>query len=111
MTQQVMFLDPAEVLVKINDGSAYIIDVREPHEYEEAHITGVTLMPLSQFDPSTVSPPEDKTLIFHCRSGRRCGMAAERLIDAGYTGKIYRLAGGLLAWTADELPVETGASN
>ncbi|NNE84203.1 MAG: rhodanese-like domain-containing protein [Alphaproteobacteria bacterium] len=111
MTQQVMFLDPAEVLEKIKDGSAYVIDVREPHEYAEAHIAGVALMPLSQFDPSAVSPPEDKTLIFHCRSGRRCGMAAERLVDAGYTGKIYRLAGGLLAWTADGLPLETGASN
>ncbi len=110
MMQQVKFLEPTEVLAKLNDGTAYIIDVREPHEYSEMHIAGVTPMPMSQFDPSAVSPPENKTLIFQCRSGQRCGMASEQLIDAGYEGEIYRMAGGLLAWTAAGLPVETGAS-
>jgi len=110
MTQQVMFLDPAEVLAKLNDGSAYLIDVREPHEYADAHVAGSTPMPLSHFDPSSVVPPENKTLIFQCRSGQRCGMASEQLVAAGYTGEIYRMAGGLLAWTAAGLPVETGAS-
>lgn len=110
MTQQVTFLEPAEVLAKLNDGTAYVIDVREPNEYAEAHIAGVPLMPLSKFDPSAVSPPENKTLIIHCRSGRRCGLASEQLIAAGYTGTFYRMAGGLLAWTAAGLPVETGES-
>ncbi|NKB49472.1 MAG: rhodanese-like domain-containing protein [Alphaproteobacteria bacterium] len=111
MTQQVTFLDPAEIQAKLNDATAYVIDVREDHEYAEAHIANVTLMPLSRFDPGAVSPPANKTLIFHCRSGQRCGMAAERLIDSGYEGEIFRMAGGLLAWTAAGLPVETGADN
>ncbi len=38
MTQQVTFLEPAEVLAKLNDGTAYVVDVREPNEYAEAHI-------------------------------------------------------------------------
>ena len=108
MTQQVKFLEPAEVLAKLNNGTAYLIDVREPHEFADSHITGATHMPLSQFDPGAVTPSEDKTLIFQCRSGQRCGMASEQLVNAGYTGTIYRMAGGLLAWTAAELPVETG---
>ncbi len=110
MTQQVKFLEPSEVLAKLNDGTAYIVDVREPNEYAEAHIAGVTQMPLSQFDPSAVATPENNTLIFQCRSGQRCGMAADRLIAAGYEGEIYRMAGGLLAWIDAGLPVETGAS-
>jgi rhodanese-related sulfurtransferase len=111
MTQPVSFLEPAEVLEKLEEGTAYIVDVREPHEYTESHIAGVTLMPLSQFDPSTISPPENKTLIFQCRSGQRCGVASERLIAAGYEGEIHRMAGGLLAWLAAGLPVESGASS
>lgn len=107
MTQQVKFLDPTEVLAKLDDGTAYLVDVRELHEYTDAHVSGATLMPLSQFDPGAVAPPENKTLIFQCRSGQRCGMAAERLIDSGYTGEIYRMAGGLLAWIATGLPVES----
>ena len=111
MTHQVTFLDPAEVQAKLEDGTAYVVDVREPHEYAEAHIAGVTLMPLSQFDPSAIAPPENKTLIFQCRSGQRCGVAAERLIAAGYEGDFHRMAGGILAWTAAGLPVESGASS
>ena len=111
MTEQVKFLEPAEVLAKLGEDTAFVVDVREAHEYAEAHIAGVTLMPLSQFDPDAISPPENKTLIFHCRSGQRCGMAAERLIAAGYEGEISRMAGGLLAWTAAGLPVEAGASS
>lgn len=40
MTQQVTFLEPAEVQAKLNDGTAYVIDVREPDEYAVAHIAG-----------------------------------------------------------------------
>lgn len=111
MTAQVAFLEPAEVRQKLEDGTAYLVDVREPHEYAQAHIAGATLMPLSQFDPSAIAPPENRTLIFHCRSGQRCGMASERLIAAGYDGEFYRMAGGLLAWSAAGLPVESGESN
>ncbi len=111
MTQQVTFLEPAEVQAKLTDGTAYVVDVREPHEYAEAHIAGAVLMPLSQFDPSKISPPEGKNLIFHCRSAQRCGVASEQLIAAGYKGAIYRMAGGLLAWTAAGLPVESGAND
>ncbi len=111
MTQQVTFLDPAEVQEKLENDTAYLVDVREPHEYAEAHIVGSTLMPLSQFNPSAIAPPENKKLIFQCRSGQRCGVASERLIAAGYQGEFYRMAGGLLAWTAAGLPVESGASS
>lgn len=111
MTQQVTFLDPAEVHEKLETGTAFLVDVREPHEYAEAHIAGSVPMPLSQFDPRAVAPPENQTLIFQCRSGQRCGIASERLVAAGYQGKIHRMAGGLLAWTAAGFPVESGASS
>lgn len=109
MTEQVKFLEPAEVMEKIKAGTAYVIDVREANEYAESHIAGVPLMALSEFDPSAVQPPEDKMLIIHCRSGRRCGLATEQLIAAGYTGEVHRMTGGLLAWTAAGLPVETNS--
>jgi rhodanese-related sulfurtransferase len=110
MTQQVTFLEPAEIQVKLKDDTAYVIDVREPIEYAEVRFAGLSLMLLSQFDPSSISPLENKTLIFHCRIGQRCGLALEQLIVAGYKGEIYRMVGGLLAWAATGLPVETGES-
>ena len=105
---EVRMLDPREVQDRIKSGTAYIVDVREPHEYEEARIASATLNPLSTFDPAKIQTPEGKDLILHCRSARRCGVAAEHLIATGFTGQIHRMAGGMIAWAADGLPMETG---
>ena len=85
-----------------------LIDVREKDEYEHAHIPGAILMPLSTFDPTAIPDQEDKHLVFHCRSGRRCGMAAEKALHAGYTGTIKRMEGGFLAWDAAGFDSEPG---
>ena len=108
MTNQVSFLEPIQVQELMNKNLAYVIDVREPKEYAQVHISGVSLMALSMFNPSDVLPPNNKLLVLHCRSGLRCGLASEQLITAGYKDKIYRMAGGLQAWAAAGLPTEIG---
>lgn len=108
---EVRMLEPREVQDRIENGSAYIVDVREPHEHEEARIAGSALNPLSTFDPAQIQTPEGKELILHCRSARRCGVAAEHLIATGFKGQINRMAGGMIAWAADGLPMETGPSD
>jgi len=108
---EVLMLDPREVQEKIDNGSAYIVDVREPNEHEEARIAGSTLNPLSTFNPAQIQTPAGKDLILHCRSARRCGVAAEHLIATGFKGQIHRMAGGMIAWAADGLPMETGPTD
>ena len=82
-------------------GSAVIIDVREPHEYRAEAIPGAFSLPLSMFDAARLPPvPEGKKLVFHCRSGVRCGSAAEAARLQGYKGEIFRMEGGILAWKA-----------
>jgi len=105
---EVLMLDPREVHERIENGTAYVVDVREPNEHEEARITGSALNPLSMFDPDKIQTPDGKDLILHCRSARRCGIAAEHLIATGFTGQIHRMAGGMIAWAADGLPMEIG---
>lgn len=90
-------------------GDVTLIDVREPQEWAQARIPGAVLLPLSSFDPAAVTVPPGKKLVFHCRSGVRCGAAAELLASAGRAPKdapIHRLAGGILAWIAAGLPIE-----
>ena len=91
MINQVSFLEPIEVQELMDKNLAYVIDVREPKEYAQVHISGVSLMALSMFNPSDVLPPNNKLLVLHCRSGLRCGLASEQLITAGYKDKIYRM--------------------
>jgi len=104
----VELIDPATLRAWIDSGEAYVVDVREPHEYAMAHIAGTALMPLSRFDPGAVRPPEGKKLVIHCASGVRCGVATRHLLAAGYRGKVHRLAGGIEAWYHEGLPIARG---
>jgi rhodanese-related sulfurtransferase len=105
---QVFYVSPAQINEWRAANSAVIIDVREENEWDEAHIPGALLMPLSTFDPTKIPDPQGKHLVFHCRSGRRCGMAAEKAVAAGYTGVIKRMEGGFIAWSAAGFDSEQG---
>ncbi|WP_459197469.1 rhodanese-like domain-containing protein [Azospirillum argentinense] len=106
MSDQIKTVDAATVMGWLKDGSAVIVDVREPHEHRAGHIPGATLVPLSQFDPAHVPDATGKHLVFHCQSGRRCGPASAKMVAGGYTGDIHRLSGGMAAWMAASGPVK-----
>ena len=97
---QVFYVTPAQIGQWRDDDAAVVVDVREQNEWDEAHIPGAILMPLSTFDAKQIPDPKGKHLVFHCRSGRRCGLAAEIAVASGYTGVIKRMEGGFLAWSA-----------
>ncbi|MHB1207777.1 MAG: rhodanese-like domain-containing protein [Rhodospirillaceae bacterium] len=105
---QVFYVSPDQINQWRETGQAVIVDVREPDEWEEAHIPDAILMPLSSFDPAQIPDPQGKHLVFHCRSGRRCGLAAEKAVAAGYTGVIKRMQGGFLAWAGAGFDQEPG---
>lgn len=104
----VRVVDSAEIRQWMDAGQAVVIDVREPNEYAAENIPGAINMPLSSFDPAKVPAPSDKKLVIHCRSGARCGMAAEKLVAAGYTGEINRMSGGIFGWKSAGGPTRQG---
>src|SRR5579871_3333020 len=105
---QVFYVTPKQINEWRANGEALIVDVREPDEWEDAHIPGAVFLPLSRFDVSQIPDPGSKHLVFHCRSGRRCGMAAEIAVAHGYKGIIKRMEGGFLAWSAAGYDSEPG---
>ncbi|MBK7764207.1 MAG: rhodanese-like domain-containing protein [Bacteroidetes bacterium] len=79
----------------------YIIDVREPAEYEAVNM-GAILIPLGQILNAQIDEIEDwkdKELIVHCRSGVRSVTACVMLEQLGFTNT-KNLVGGILAWEA-----------
>lgn len=106
----IVMLPPEEVHRRMGEGTAVVYDVREPDEYEEYRIRGTILHPLSTLAPDEIRAPGGKDLILHCRSARRCGLAAEQMVAQGYRGTIYRMAGGILAWVEAGLPVDRGGA-
>lgn len=76
-----------------------IYDVREPREFQRAHIPQAQQLPLPQVLTQPVSLPHDRRIVLVCRSGRRSARAAQALAEQGLTN-VAVLAGGLTAWEA-----------
>jgi len=95
--------EPKAAAEWINAGRAVLIDVREPDEYAREHIAGARLVPLSGFDKADFGGATDKIAIFHCASGNRTAVNAERILSTGFR-EVYHLKGGLAGWKAAGLP-------
>src|SRR3546814_13389024 len=91
--------------MRISDWSS---DVCSSDLFAQARIAGSRLVPLSRFDPAAITADGGERIVIHCRSGRRCGLAAEQLRAAGDRRPLYRLEGGILAWAQSGRPVERG---
>jgi adenylyltransferase/sulfurtransferase len=77
-----------------------VVDVREPHEHEIAHITGARLIPLSQLPDRLGELDGHSDIVMHCHHGMRSMKALEILRAAGF-GKVRSLKGGIDAWSVD----------
>lgn len=89
----------------MNRDDVVLIDVREQFEYDEAHIPGVTLIPLGTVPQNLDQIPTDKTVILTCRSGNRSGQATDFLRQNGYDN-VHNMGGGINAWKSAGLEVE-----
>ena len=89
-----------EEAVKSIENGALIVDVREQSEYEEAHLNNGILVPLSTISAEKITEinPDNKTILIHCRSGKRSKVAANILLSQNYTGEILELDEGINAW-------------
>jgi sulfur-carrier protein adenylyltransferase/sulfurtransferase len=90
-----------ELKARIDAGEdVYIIDVREPYEYQIAQIGG-KLIPQNEVPQRLAEIDREREVIVHCRSGVRSQRIAEFLKQSGYP-RVVNLAGGILAWS-DEI--------
>lgn len=86
---------------------ALLLDVREPEEFAAGHAPGAIELPLGQLEARLAEVPRSATIVCVCRSGGRSGTAADALEGAGYDAR--NLAGGMIAWAAEGLPVQDAA--
>jgi adenylyltransferase/sulfurtransferase len=80
----------------------FLLDVREPYEYEISKITGSTLVPLGEVGSrlAELNAHKDEEIVIQCRSGARSQTAALQLKDAGFK-KVSNLVGGINAWATE----------
>ncbi|HTF44336.1 MAG TPA: molybdopterin-synthase adenylyltransferase MoeB [Terriglobales bacterium] len=74
----------------------YVLDVREPHEYQIANIGG-HLIPLGDLPNRVHELDTSREIVAHCKSGGRSAKAVTFLRQAGFK-RVHNLAGGITAW-------------
>jgi rhodanese-related sulfurtransferase len=91
-----------------------VLDVREPGEYADSHIPGALNVPRgmleakADLDYAGREPrlaDRSQRIIAQCASGGRSALAADVLQQMGFTD-VTSLAGGILAWKEQGLPLE-----
>jgi sulfur-carrier protein adenylyltransferase/sulfurtransferase len=77
----------------------FVVDVREPNEYEIVSIPGATLIPKGEFLNGSALElmPQDKQIVLHCKSGARSAEVLAVLKAAGFSDAVH-VGGGVLAW-------------
>ena len=76
-----------------------ILDVRTQEEYDQGHIPGAIQIPHEEIPEKAedVLTDKDQLILVYCRSGRRSKLAAEALVELGYTN--IKEFGGIQDWT------------
>ncbi|MGA2717730.1 MAG: molybdopterin-synthase adenylyltransferase MoeB [Candidatus Acidiferrales bacterium] len=96
-------ITPRELKARLDRGDdIYVLDVREPHEYQICNIGG-HLIPLGDLASRVNELDSSREIVAHCRTGKRSAQASEFLLKAGFR-KISNLKGGILAWSDEVDP-------
>ena len=89
--------EEAKVIMESEEGYI-ILDVREQDEFDAGHIPGAILIPYTQIDEKAkdMLPDKDQLILVYCRSGRRSKIAADSLVELGYTN--IKEFDGIIDW-------------
>lgn len=92
-------LSATELKSKIQrEETLFLLDVREPHEFQYAHIANSVLIPLNQIPNRLGELDPQQEIVVICHHGMRSQQAANYLVQSGYK-KIANLTGGIDAWS------------
>jgi sulfur-carrier protein adenylyltransferase/sulfurtransferase len=89
-----------ELKEKLDSGEGvFVLDVREPHEYEVANI-GARLIPLGELPQRLVELDQNDNVAIHCKTGGRSARAVRLMREAGFEN-VYNVKGGITAWSEE----------
>ena len=91
-------ITPVDLKKKLDAGETpFILDVREPNEYQINRIPGSTLIPLGDLPRRYQELPRDREIVTHCKMGGRSAKAQDFLKSVGFSN-VKNLRGGILEW-------------
>lgn len=97
-------LNPTDVVIKVNEKNAQLVDVRTPDEYAKGTLAGSINIPAADLISKINSLDKNRPVILICQNGRRAQQALKTLKGKGF-GELYTLEGGIVAWQQAKLPL------
>ena len=102
-------IPPQQAYEWLQDGSAILIDVRQPDEFKTSHIAYALSLPLSDCDGlKALNIPTDRKIIFQCQKGKRGEQACMIADRHNLTNPVFNIEGGIEAWQRAKLPIIGG---
>src|SRR5215210_9253451 len=108
--EQIEEVDPKDVhALSQNGNGAVIVDVREQHEFEEAHLPGAVHVPRGHLESRIEGKVGDKSrpVVLYCASGQRSALAADTLQSLLGYEDVASMTGGITLWKDRGYEVET----
>lgn len=97
-------LTPQALTLLVNKSKALVIDLRDPNEFKQGHITGSRNIPYARLTEKLQELPKDGPIILVCQLGQVAGTAARQLKSQGIQD-VAKLEGGLSNWKSQSLPL------
>src|SRR4051812_38770009 len=109
---QIAEVDPKDVHENGNGNGTVIVDVREQHEFEEAHIPGAVHVPRGHLEQRIegAAPDRSSRVILYCASGNRSALAAHTMHEQLGYENVESMRGGITLWKDRGYDVEVPRS-
>ena len=100
-----------ELVLRIENGDVFVIDVRPNQEYEAGHIAGARSIPIDQLPHHLAELPDDVDIVAYCR-GPYCVFADDAVrLTRRHGRRVLRLADGFPEWRGAGLPIARHAAS
>ena len=99
-------LSPQQLVNKVNQGEAMVVDLRDSSEFNKGHIIDALNIPHAKLKDQLqqLESHREKPIILVCKMGQHAGAGGKLLAAEGFTD-INRLNGGMMEWQNMQLPL------
>jgi phage shock protein E len=107
-TATITHMSVSEFANTIATEDVVVLDVRTPGEFAAGHIANAVNIDAESgnFETEIQALDKTKTYAVYCQSGRRSGIATEKMAGAGFMN-LYNMKGGTIDWTNSGYPLTT----
>ncbi len=99
-------LTTQQVINKVNQEQAVVVDIRGSDEFGEGHIVDALNIPQAKVVDrmAELEPFRDRPIVLVCKMGQNTGAVGKQLRAKGFEN-VFRLSGGMMEWKSSQLPL------